>query len=405
MRYFWFTLLSISILAIFAGCQRPEPQVPVLIAPEDGAVFDTTKPILIWNASNPEGRYLVVLIVTVGTHSDTSDLIEQSDTTRTLSIEVTECATIKWRVAVEADTGYLWSEIRTFYIDTRENVPALISPADGAVFDSIPPTFVWSKEDVSEYYLRVFKDSLWNDNYLIWVNIQDTSFTMPLNDFKSSDSGTYEWTVGVVDKATGEVMYSFPKTFKVEELPLPPLDLDTTYFPFGLGYEWCYERHYIYNNYGCEEYTDLIDTVKITVTDSFWDESMLLVKLGGRTFFDLSNPVKIKKNQIRLMGYWVNIVPEPDHKHTYEECCGCASSRDFYISYRSDSLKILDISYDWSYGVEYGHYEQVITRVKGIGSLTQRNYSDQSNMCSTIEDENFRLLYFYNGKDTVYKAP
>jgi hypothetical protein len=45
------------------------------------------------------------------------------------------------------------------------------------------------------------------------------------------------------------------------------IDLDTTYFPFGMGYEWCYERHY--HGYEFYEPFSEYDTVTISVNPTF----------------------------------------------------------------------------------------------------------------------------------------
>lgn len=393
MRYFWFTLLSISILAIFAGCQRPEPQVPVLIAPEDGAVFDTTKPILIWNASNPEGRYLVVLIVTFGTHSDTSDLIEQSDTTHTLSIEGTECATIKWRVAVEADTGYLWSEIRTFYIDTRENVPALISPADGAVFDTFPPSFKWSTWPSCDYYLMIFKDSLWSKDTLFYdtFDYSYSSYTLPMTKLFSADTGTYAWTVGVKDTLIDEIIYPSPRIFKIKNTYFP-VDLDTTYFPFDLGYEWCFKRH----DWGYDEVYpwdwDYNYNFTISVSDTFTilDETYFVLSLGppinifSHNFFDLSIDTDVLTDTVtvdnwgRYIRTALGSVPiHPTANHST-------------VEYYGDTL-----------------YISRTKRLISIGAINQSLSNSGMTNSGLRWDYEIRdtLLWFFNGKDTVYKAP
>jgi hypothetical protein len=60
VRYFWFTLLSILILAVFAGCQLFHPGEPRLISPEDGAVFDSLPPTFVWSKEDVSEYYLMV---------------------------------------------------------------------------------------------------------------------------------------------------------------------------------------------------------------------------------------------------------------------------------------------------------------------------------------------------------
>lgn len=139
-----------------------------------------------------------------------------------------------------------------FYIDTRENVPALISPADGAVFDTFPPSFKWSTWPSCDYYLMIFKDSLWSKDTLFYdtFDYSYSSYTLPMTKLFSADTGTYAWTVGVKDTLIDEIIYPSPRIFKIKNTYFP-VDLDTTYFPFDLGYEWCFKRH----DWGMMKYT------------------------------------------------------------------------------------------------------------------------------------------------------
>ncbi len=392
-RYLIMAGWGISI--ILAGCQRPEPETPKLIAPVDGAAFDTIPPTLTWSASNPEGEYTVKLNISAG-GKDQNVSVAVKDTTYTPSIEGIEYATFKWCVGVEVDTGTLWSETWTFYIDARENVPDLILPDIGAVFDSLPPTFVWSKEDVSEYYLMVFKDSLWSVDTLLWDTLQDTTYTLSMNTFTSADSGIYEWTVAVRDTSTGDLLYPSPRSFRIKlgDTPLPPIDLDTTYFPFGLGYEWCYETH----SYGNDDYGanyNRYDTFTIQIIDSIWTGDTLVFSLSGGKFRCVDNKIwdnSIEIGSIIMFDYVYDTIyvvnPEP------------FDLGELSLSYSGDTLNISGGS-SFGYQSLLEYIGEGTRRIKGIGSISQaRSYQSSSSYSSNSD----RLLYFYNGKDTIYKA-
>lgn len=383
MKTIRLTVLCFGIVVIITGCQRPEPEAPVLIAPQDAAVFDTTKPILIWSASNPENEYLVKIDISEE-GKDTSCIWKvkgaDKDTSLVFPFENVEYATIKWCVGVEVDTGTLWSETRTFYIDTRKNVPTLISPADGAVFDSLAPTFVWSKENVNEYYLMVFKDSLWNNDTLLWDTLLDTTYTMSMSDFISADSGTYKWTVAVRDTASGELIYPSPRSLRIKEFNFP-LDLDTTYYPYGLGYTWYYETHsWVHDNYPWDDYGNSCSVV----TDSFWVYDTLVFKLNGDVY------VKLWNNTINGNDLHPDTVTIPN------------DGGEFRIYYVGDSLLVKE---EFEYAPEGDPpdvYEKWEYRLKGVGLLSSGSgwfgYEYSSGSSS-------KLLWFFNGKDTVYKAP
>lgn len=270
------------------------------------------------------------------------------------------------------------------------------------MFDSLPPTFVWSKEDVSEYYLMVFKDSLWSKDTLLWDTLADTNFTLLMSDFASADSGAYKWTVAVSDTATGELLYPSPRSFSIKEYTFP-LDLDTTYFPFGLGYEWCYDQ-IEYSHYwqgwvpDTSGRTYTYDTLIISVVDSTGSPDSLVFHLNGY-FNDVSDFVVINNYRIQIFGGdSISLIPRKEE----------ITIPFFFLTYKEDTLNIwIEYSND-----DISYYEEIdsVSRIKGIGSIYQKYWFRETWTSHTgysvsevsIED---RLLWFYNGKDTVYKAP
>ncbi len=158
------------------------------------------------------------------------------------------------------------------------------------------------------------------------------------------------------------------------------IDLDTTYYPYGLGYEWCNEKHsWEHGNYPWDEYS----TSTSVVTDSFWLEDTLV--------FELNYGGYVKFWEDKVNG--VDLYPEPDTIPI--------EGGESWVIYIGDTLKKEefyeapegwppDVYYSWEY------------RLKGVGLISSGGYwsghGDYSSGSST------RLLYFYNGQDTVYKA-
>lgn len=279
---------------------------------------------------------------------------------------------------------------------TEPEAPVLIEPEDGAVFDSLPPTFVWSGQSGQEYYLMILKDSLWSSHALVSNGVTDTSYSLSMDDFLSADIGVYEWTVGVKDSLTGELIYPSPRKFSIKEF-IFPLDLDTTYFPFGMGYEWCFQTHNWIN--------DLYDTTSVKVSDSVWNSDTLLFKLEGNLFF-LGNTAKIRRNRVELIDWGpVPVIPDEDSIERTYSYADTSFTYGRTIKYIGDSLKVHSYFckyFGWTQGLK-GTRDTTSIFMRGIGTVHQEG--DLYIYGEDWEDVSYNLLWFYNGKDTVYKAP
>lgn len=178
------------------------------------------------------------------------------------------------------------------------------------------------------------------------------------------------------------------------------IDLSTTFFPFGLGYEWCYECHSSGQN-DLDGWTswNYYDTFRIAVLDSFWDGDTLLFNLSGNGFRDLKNPVRIWEDQIEVLRHGGGIYPETlsvTNPRSSKKWDGA-----FEIHRIKDTLKIsLSTFTDSDCGEPYSENS---ARVKGIGIISQGSrWSAYGG--SWYSANSYRLLYFYNGNDTVYKS-
>lgn len=177
--------------------------------------------------------------------------------------------------------------------DLREvEVPTPISPI-GSEYHNYNNgiLFTWqSVEGALIYSLEIASDDKFDAMLFSDSTIDAVSCVIPIDSFQWGN--TYYWRVRVSDNE-----WSDPVSFTYEL----KFDLDTTYFPFGLGYEWMYERHH----YGYDTLStwDYRDTLIIRVTDSAWDDGILHITLDT-AFVLLENPVRIwESNKIVIKGY------------------------------------------------------------------------------------------------------
>ncbi|MBN2380594.1 hypothetical protein JXM67_12405 [candidate division WOR-3 bacterium] len=206
---------------------------------------------------------------------------------------------------------------------------------------------------------------------------------------------TWVMLTGLIPKTTGCSI----------EIADGDIDLDTTYFPFGLGYEWCYERH----DYGFEitdtiEEWDSFDTVIIKTLDSLWVDGELLFQIEN-DFYDLGNPVRLYKNKITLSTYLddeVKVIPEEAEKTETTGDDYYQTTKTLKISHLQDTLLISSSSASSITKSGIG-----VRRIIGIGTIVQSSSSETFFGIGANEYEQdicYRLLYFYNGQDTVYKT-
>jgi hypothetical protein len=370
-------------------------------------------PTFIWSSEeNAEGYALEVRKDTNGLGSIIGEFDGiwkyTNDTTYTITqdeFDNLENITYYWHVASlwieEGDTLEAWSEWRSFVIDKPPepedpSPPVLISPVNGAVFDTVPPTFIWSSDSLSKGYLfRIWTDSTTE----VDESLEDTTYSMPQGSFDGLAEGTYNWAAATIS-AEGVEFWS--ETWRlIIERPEPVTDLDTTYFPFGRGYEWGFWRRSWGVGITDGESWSYDDTVLYTVRviDSFWIEDTLAFVLEtinlhswgwmSLSLWDLEDTVKICNDKIEVWWKMVDLIPDPGNPS--------------FIRYWGDTLEIF--SYYWDVHSESGIY---IRRLIGIGTISQSFFYSFCMDIPPYEYENNYIrdtvLYFYNGQDTVYKA-
>ncbi|MEA3312144.1 MAG: hypothetical protein U9Q76_08000 [candidate division WOR-3 bacterium] len=169
-------------------------------------------------------------------------------------------------------------------IDTPQ-APTLIAPEDGSVFETEPPTFIWgSDEFADDYVIRIYMGASTD----IQDTLEDTTYAMPQGVFETLLNATHNWSAAAMSEE-GELFWSESRSFVIDKPEEPQsLDLDTTYFPAGLNYEWVYERHVYGHYYGTggneDEFWDYYDTIAILVTDSSCSQGEFLFNLSGGDF-------------------------------------------------------------------------------------------------------------------------
>ncbi len=189
-------IVIVSFLMIQIGCQKDEPQAPQLVYPADSAKFEKLPVTLVWNPSPVLDRYIWRLYITVGVHQDTFFGYSLQDTCYEITGEQFTCPLafdFSWSVAAVFDSVELWSETRTFTVDRGITGPRSIAPSDGAVFDTLPPTFIWSSDTCTNGFLVNFMNLA--DSLITFKSSEDTIYEMPVDSFHILANGSYSWWI------------------------------------------------------------------------------------------------------------------------------------------------------------------------------------------------------------------
>ena len=289
-------------------------------------------------------------------------------------------------------------------IPGEPQAPTLTAPENGTVFDTLPPTFIWSWEEFADdYVIRIYMGSS--------TDIQDTlagtTYAMSKTLFETLLNGTYNWAAAAMSE-DGELFWSESRSFVIDKPEEPQgLDLDTTYFPLGLGYEWCFERYARSEGDDGEGQTwnfDRYDTFTVSIIDSFsaGDTIVFTFFKTGRNLlrmpdfmpyclWEFYEAARVYKDSVYTVIWgMVDLVPDP-------------ASLPGFIKYHGDTLELIYLS--WSPGLEDNIY---IRHNVGIGTIRQtyyhRFYGDVPPYPYEEQDETDHLLWFYNGQDTIYKT-
>ncbi|MEA3312619.1 MAG: hypothetical protein U9Q76_10420 [candidate division WOR-3 bacterium] len=354
----------------------------ILIAPEDGAVFDLEPPDFVWHKDSEATNYVIRIVkdafftgekIVVDTLKDTTYTMTQED------FEIALNADYVWSVAPIIEGGLTWREFRTIIFDKPLPAPPqLVSPKEGAEFSTDPPTFIWRSVSLAKAYIILFhgENLPYGDTIVVDI-LEDTTYALPPEVFEGCYNGTYKWSVASL-ATTDQTFWSGERSLSFNQ-PAPQLDLDTTYFPFGLEYVWTYE----YYGAGDDEYGswEEYDTVTIRVVDSSFVSNGWSFDLEGwsqqgyetGTFIDVGDPARIIGRKVLILGgRRINILPE-----TVKEVKGNDEETfTFEISYKGDTLTISSKASGWfkddsPMGGHGYNGETTISRLNNIGVVRQ----------------------------------
>lgn len=393
------------------GCQREFPQATILISPQDGAVFTDQAPVFVWQSVEEATEYIIR--ISKDSFTDGVVLVEDTleDTTYTMTDNIFQqlsTGSYEWAVApLPVEDELLWSEVWSFSVDkSSPPSPILIAPEDGAVFDLEPPEFIWRSVSLAKAYIILLHgENLPYGDTIVVDTLEDTTYALPWEVFEGCYNGNYKWCVASL-ATTNQAFWSNERSLSFNQ-PAPQLDLDTTYFPFGLEYKWIYEEYGdYYDLYGSGEW---YDTITIRVVDSTFVSNGWSFDLEGWsqqgfetvTFLDVDNPARIVGNQILIFGSRkIFLTPEPIKEVKSEG----GKTFTFEISYKGDTLRLLDKMEEFWDPIGGHDIVTSVSRVKGIGVISQ-SHSDWSGGSVWYGYTYWHnLLYFIKGEDTVWTS-
>ena len=388
------TLLLAGFVMLIIGCERLQPpETPIPLSPDEIMIKEESPVVFFWQTSE-EADYYALQVATDEMFENTVYIDSTiTDTSLVVDAETFEKLTMYyWQVAASNRAGSSeWSKTNRFFYGTQD---WLISPADSLIINTDAPTLVWhSYPQTTGYVVRICRNSFSTYNTIWEDTVSDTAYQLPYEFLLENHPSSYHWSVLFL--GTSEDLFWAPsRCFFSRIMP----DLNTTYFPFGLGYEWCYTR-YSWRHVsepGWDEW-DRYDTVLVSVTDSSWLGDTLCFQLTGG-IFGISNPAKIVQNMIVIFGESIKLIPDPVKKEVEAPWYW----GEFEVSYSADTLHVSLWGPDpYDEGTEtWGS-----TRLVGIGSIAQgRDYSGYSLGVYFSNGHSDRLLWFYNGTDTIYRA-
>jgi hypothetical protein len=213
---------------------KTPPTVPNLVSPSNGTALNTSSVTLIWNRSqdNLSGvdQYEIQLASNPSFTNPTTYLT--SDTT--YSISILNEGTYYWRVRAKDYAGNYsgWSSSRSLTLDrTAPTVPNLVSPSNGAVFNTSSVTLIWNRSQdslsgVGQYEIQLSNNSSFTNPTT--YSTSDTTYSISnLNDT------TYYWRVRAKDNAGNYSGWSSGRAFLIDtRAPNSPYSCDTCWRVF-----------------------------------------------------------------------------------------------------------------------------------------------------------------------------
>ncbi len=181
------------------------PNIPQLLAPDNGAPNVTSPFELIWRGGDPDGDDVIYSLHLSSSDNELQWYANSTDTAFLFLERLELGATYRWKIVASDNKEATESDVYVFYAvkDTNSppEKPELLSPQDGALITSLNPTLEWACSDKNgdklTYELQVGTDS----TDLAIVLSESDLLVHRLNGLKSDTK--YYWRVVAFDEYTG----------------------------------------------------------------------------------------------------------------------------------------------------------------------------------------------------------
>lgn len=171
-------------------------------------------------------------------------------------------------------------------------------------------------------------------------------------------------------------------------------DLENTYFPAGVGYQWVYETRQFLNESGVLT-GETYDTLTIRV-DSTRDALGGKVITFNNAFADVSREMRVIEDDVSVYHddkpIWIPLLPAKDFVKS-----DSTNKNNYYIVYVNHDTLVFSSFRD----VLVVSDATVTKRIKGVG-VVEQGWKGSAIMVGTRME--FRLLYFIKGDDTVWRC-
>lgn len=386
------------VTIVIIGCSSLKPEAPVPIYPNEDNLHLSSVVNFQWKSTEGATSYNLEIYKDSALQSPVFVDPAISDTHLTVdAFKLALQGFYYWRVAAYNEYGRgEWSEPLRFIRSDFDWPPKLILPFNNDLYVTYP-RFIWSSHPLAKsYLLRICKKPFPDGEILLEDTLHDTTYEFSLNDWKRTSSGEYLWSVAPLPTYTEQV-WSEPRCFLLTK----EFDLDTTYYPLGFGYEWCYEKYsywYHWDAWDGDQYGASYDTINIRVEDSICTSEGWVFYLSGGGFEDVDSRIENDKIEVSWNHYSVGslLIPLIPQSSSYGD-----GYMVLTLDYIGDTLsfKMVEPGDEWTNG---GEGTKTSLRLIGVGAVEQTVHI--GNYYHRGEGRNYHLLWFYNGRDTVYKA-
>ncbi len=203
--------------------------IVTLLAPQDGSVLGGVSIGFTWHRAERANEYWLTISRNISFSDLFYDASVGTDTAVTVNDFMNNSASYYWRVRARDSSGWgAYGSAWSFrHVESYPAQPVLLSPANGSVAITVPPTLRWkSVTEVSSYGLQVSKDQAFAIPVFEDVGLTDTMKVVS----GLATSTKYYWRVNSND-ARGTGSWSTPWSFTTASRPM--ITLSQTALSFG----------------------------------------------------------------------------------------------------------------------------------------------------------------------------